>query len=157
MVFFLEGVKKRGSWKEVGSLCCLGGIESYRLIGGLYFFLTESRNPINTLCVYIMTPQLLWVYYNADYSLCMYFVQPSLCHRPRNCNLSNLCGRCKSLAPEIVSWFLDSASRNLLRLRRKARCARLSPPADSRAFGARARASRSIFLAPPALVFGSIA
>ena len=52
---------------------------------------------------------------------------------------------------------LDSASRNLLRLRRKARCARLSPPADSRAFGARARASRSIFLAPPALVFGSIA
>ena len=27
----------------------------------------------------------------------------SLCHRPRNCNLSNLCGRCKSLAPEIVS------------------------------------------------------
>ena len=30
----------------------------------------------------------------------------SLCHRPRNCNLSNLCGRCKSLAPEIVSWFL---------------------------------------------------
>ena len=70
--------------------------------------------------------------------------------------LSNLCGRCKSLAPEIVSW-LDSASRNLLRLRRKARCARLSPPADSRAFGARARASRSIFLAPPALVFGSIA
>ena len=81
----------------------------------------------------------------------------SLCHRPRNCNLSNLCGRCKSLAPEIVSWFLDSASRNLLRLRRNARCARLSPPADSRAFGARARASRSIFLAPPALVFGSIA
>ena len=78
-------------------------------------------------------------------------------HRPRNSNLSNLCGRCKSLAPEIVSWFLDSASRNLLRLRRKARCARLSPPADSRAFGARARASRSIFLAPPALVFGSIA
>ena len=64
----------------------------------------------------------------------------SLCHRPRNCNLSNLCGRCKSLAPEIVSWY--SASRNLLRLRRKARCARLSPPADSRAFGARARASR---------------
>ena len=80
----------------------------------------------------------------------------SLCHRPRNCNLSNLCGRCKSLAPEIVSWF-DSASRNLLRLRRKARCARLSPPADSRAFGARACASRSIFLAPPALIFGSIA
>ena len=30
----------------------------------------------------------------------------SLCHRPRNCNLSNLCGCCKSLAPEIVSWFL---------------------------------------------------
>ena len=29
----------------------------------------------------------------------------SLCHRPRNCNFSNLCGRCKSLAPEIVSWF----------------------------------------------------
>ena len=26
-------------------------------------------------------------------------------HRPSNCNLSNLCGRCKSLAPEIVSWF----------------------------------------------------
>ena len=51
----------------------------------------------------------------------------------------------------------SSASRNLLRLRRKARCARLSPPADSRAFGARARASRSIFLAPPGLVFGSIA
>ena len=58
----------------------------------------------------------------------------SLCHRPRNCNLSNLCGCCKSLAPEIVSWFL-------LRLRRKARCARLSPPADSSAFGARARFS----------------
>ena len=52
----------------------------------------------------------------------------SLCHRPSNCNLSNLCGLYKSLAPEIVS------SRNLLRLRRKARCARLSPPADSRAF-----------------------
>ena len=33
-------------------------------------------------------------------------VSSSLCHRPRNCNLSNLCGRCKSLAPEIVSWFL---------------------------------------------------
>ena len=81
-------------------------------------------------------------------------VDSSLCHRPRNCNLSNLCGRCKSLAPEIVSW---SASRNLLRLRRKARCARLSPPVDSRAFGARVRVSRSIFLAPPALVFGSIA
>ena len=57
----------------------------------------------------------------------------------------------KSLGPEIVSWFLDSASRNHLRLRRKARCDRLSPPAVSRAFGA--RASRSIFIAPPALVF----
>ena len=64
----------------------------------------------------------------------------SLCHRPRNCNLSNLCGRCKSLAPEIVSWFL-AASLNLLRLRQKARCAHLSPPAGSRTFGA--RASRS--------------
>ena len=30
----------------------------------------------------------------------------SLCHRPSNCNLSNLCGLYKSLAPEIVSWFL---------------------------------------------------
>ena len=27
----------------------------------------------------------------------------SLCHRPRKCNFSNLCGRCKSSAPEIVS------------------------------------------------------
>ena len=58
--------------------------------------------------------------------------------------LIKLIGLC--LAPSI-----DSASRNLLRLRRKARCARLSPPADSRAFGARARASRSISLAPSAL------
>ena len=33
----------------------------------------------------------------------------------------------------------------------------LAPPVDSRAFGARARASRSIFLVPPVLVFGSIA
>ena len=32
------------------------------------------------------------------------YTSTSLCHRPRNCNLSNLCGRCKSLAPEIVSW-----------------------------------------------------
>ena len=54
----------------------------------------------------------------------------SLCHRPSNCNLSNLCGLYKSLAPEI-------ASQNLLRLQQKACCARLSPPADSRAFGAR--------------------
>ena len=61
----------------------------------------------------------------------------SLCHRPSNWNLSKLCGLYKSLAPEVVSWFLDSASRNLLHLRRKARCARLSPPADSRAFDAR--------------------
>ena len=38
----------------------------------------------------------------------------SLCHRPSNCNLSNLCGLYKSLAPEIVSCF--SASRNLLHL-----------------------------------------
>ena len=63
----------------------------------------------------------------------------SLCHRPSNCNLSNLCGLYKSLAPEIVSWFLRFAES-------------LAPPANSRAFGA--RASRSIFLAPPALVFG---
>ena len=34
----------------------------------------------------------------------------SLCHRPRNCNLSNLCGRCKSLAPEIVSRGISCAS-----------------------------------------------
>ena len=54
----------------------------------------------------------------------------SLCHRPSNCNLSNLCGLYKSLAPEI-------ASRNLLLLRERARYARLSPPADSRTFGAR--------------------
>ena len=54
----------------------------------------------------------------------------SLCYRPSNCNLSNLCGLYKSLAPEIASW-------NLLRLRQKARCAHLSPPADSRAFSAR--------------------
>ena len=33
----------------------------------------------------------------------------SLCHRPSNCNLSNLCGLYKSLAPEIVSWFLRFA------------------------------------------------
>ena len=63
----------------------------------------------------------------------------SLCHRPSNCNLSNLCGLYKSLAPEIVSWFHRFAKS-------------LAPPANSRAFGA--RASRSIFLAPPALVFG---
>ena len=61
----------------------------------------------------------------------------SLCHRPRNCNLSNLCGRCKSLAPEIVSWLrgISCASGGLSRL----------------------RCSRLILLAPPALVFGSIA
>ena len=64
----------------------------------------------------------------------------SLCHRPSNCNLSNLCGLCKSLAPEIVSWsrfrFAES-----LRLWRNTRgfVACLSPPVDSRAFGARAR------------------
>ena len=33
----------------------------------------------------------------------------SLCHRPSNCNLSNLCGLYKSLVPEIVSWFLRFA------------------------------------------------
>ena len=74
-----------------------------------------------------------------------------MCHRPSNCNSSNLCGLYKSLAPEIVSWLAlqefsarncELASRNLLRLRRKARCARLSPPADSRAFGARASGAR---------------
>ena len=53
----------------------------------------------------------------------------SLCHRPSNCNLSNLCGLYKSLAPEIVSWFLRFAES-------------LAPPANS------------IFLAPPAHVFG---
>ena len=63
----------------------------------------------------------------------------SLCHRPSNCNLLNLCGLYKSLAPEIVSWFLRFTES-------------LAPPANSRAFGA--RASRSIFLAPPALLFG---
>ena len=63
----------------------------------------------------------------------------SLCHRPSNCNLSNLCGLYKRLAPEIVSWFLRFAES-------------LAPPANSCAFGA--RASRSIFLTPPALVFG---
>ena len=47
----------------------------------------------------------------------------SLCHRPSNCNLSNLCGLYKSLAPEIVSWFLRFAES-------------LAPPANS------------IFLAP---------
>ena len=52
----------------------------------------------------------------------------SLCHRPSNCNLSNLCGLYKSLAPEIVSWFLRFAES-------------LAPPANS------------IFLAPPAHVF----
>ena len=57
----------------------------------------------------------------------------SLCHRPSNCNLSNLCGLYRSLAPEIVSWFLRFSS----------------------AFGA--RASRSIFLAPPASFLESIA
>ena len=36
---------------------------------------------------------------------CVVMHDISLCHRPRNCNLSNLCGRCKILAPEIVSWF----------------------------------------------------
>ena len=41
-----------------------------------------------------------------DWPKILKYVIPSLCHRPRNCNLSNLCGRCKSLAPEIVSWFL---------------------------------------------------
>ena len=51
----------------------------------------------------------------------------SLCHRPSNCNLSNLCGLYKSLVPEIVSWFLRFAES-------------LAPPA--------------IFLAPPAFVFG---
>ena len=56
----------------------------------------------------------------------------SLCHRPSNCNLSNLCGLYKSLAPEIVSWFLRFAES-------------LAPPANSRALSA--RASRSIFLA----------
>ena len=29
-----------------------------------------------------------------------------VCVTDQTCNLSNLCGRCKSLAPEIVSWFL---------------------------------------------------
>ena len=63
----------------------------------------------------------------------------SLCHKPSNCNLLNLCGLYMSLAPEIVSWFLRFAES-------------LAPPANSHAFGA--HASRSIFLAPPALVFG---
>ena len=49
----------------------------------------------------------------------------SLCHRPSNCNLSNLCGLYKSLAPEIVSWFLRFVES-------------LAPPANSRAFGAHA-------------------
>ena len=53
----------------------------------------------------------------------------SLCHRPSNCNLSNLCGLYKSLAPEIVSFFLRFAES-------------LAPPANS------------IFLAPPAHIFG---
>ena len=47
----------------------------------------------------------------------------SLCHRPSNCNLSNLCALYKSLAPEIVSWFLRFAES-------------LAPPANSRDFGA---------------------
>ena len=45
----------------------------------------------------------LFSFFNLFYAVVLIF---SLCHRPRNCNLSNLCGRCKSLAPEIVSWFL---------------------------------------------------
>ena len=32
----------------------------------------------------------------------VYCCYRSLCHRPCNCNLSNLCGLCKSLAIEIV-------------------------------------------------------
>ena len=48
----------------------------------------------------------------------------SLCHRPSNCNLSNLCALYKSLAPEIVSWFFRFAES-------------LAPPANSRPSGAR--------------------
>ena len=57
---------------------------------------------------------------------------------------------------EIVIRFRFAES---LRLRRETRAygARLSPPANSRAFGAHARASRSFVLAPSALVRGSIA
>ena len=64
----------------------------------------------------------------------------SLCHRPSNCNLSNLCGLYKNLAPEIVSWFLRFAES-------------LAPPANSRTVGA--RASRSIFLAASGARFWS--
>ena len=60
---------------------------------------------------------------------------PRLCHRPRNCNLSNLRGLYKSLAPEIVSRFRIPLRGISCASGEKARCARLSPPADSRAFG----------------------
>ena len=50
----------------------------------------------------------------------------SLCHRPRNCNFSNLCGRCKSLAPEIVSW-LCHRPRNCNLSNLCGRCKSLAP------------------------------
>ena len=62
---------------------------------------------------------------------------------------------CPPGSERLATALIASASWNLLRLRRKARWARLSPPANSCAFVT--RALRLIFLAPPALVFGSIA
>ena len=77
-------------------------------------------------------------------------LKPSLCHRSNNFNLSQLVWALQEYSARNLE-IVDSTSRNLLRLRRKAECAHLSPPAESRAFSA--RASRSIFLAPSALVF----
>ena len=59
-----------------------------------------------------------------------------MCHRPSNCNLSNLSELCKSLATEIVS-FAESLAPPAKDWRTT-----LAPPADSHAFGARACTSR---------------
>ena len=60
--------------------------------------------------------------------------QKSMCHRPSNYNLSNLWGFCKSLAPEIVRWLLNSAF--AVRLAPSALVFRLAP-ADSPTVGTR--------------------
>ena len=63
-------------------------------------FFSPSSKTINYIHAPIATDDRL-----ANEELIVNFLfKASLCHRPSNCNLSNLCGLCKSLAPEIVGW-----------------------------------------------------
>ena len=57
-----------------------------------------------------VTYWLMYILFNLRQFDPMWVSLISLCHRPSNYNLSNLCGLCKSVAPEIVRWSLCGIS-----------------------------------------------